>query len=70
MGVDVAEIFPREIYSYWVTLFGLYYQGTNETAERIQANTRVCLSFHFRREKRPRLNDVRIHFKCGIWKLD
>jgi len=30
----------------------------------------LCLSFHFRREKRPRLNDGIIHFKCTIWKFD
>ena len=45
-------------------LFGLCYQGTSDKAERIGQHQSICLSFDFRREKQPRLNDVIVHFKC------
>ena len=63
LAVYIAGIFSIEIYSYWVTLFGLYYHGTNDIAERTGQHQSLCLSFHFRREKGPRLNDGIIHFK-------
>ena len=66
-GLTSRTFFPAKFIP--TGLLNLVYiiKGPMKQQNAYQANTRVCLSFHFRREKRPRLNDVMMYFKCGIW---